>query len=317
MDQGDDPYKILGIDKDATTQDVKKAYRKLALKHHPDRVSDPAAKEKAQNKFAKISNAYELLSDDQERREYDRQPSGTGLRGTTTKRGGKFTPHFPFNDPYEVFKRDFQQQFGIPYPGESYDWDDSDDPAPANVPMITAGGENNKRSLNPFRRNKKPQQQQQQQQQQQSRQQNQPQKNNSKSSKAQSQSQALVVRPETSTAIIETPGRNNRPISMETKTTSKMVNGKKQTRTETIIKRPDGSTETLVTIDGLRGPKPLMIEGQKQVPMLTNGKQVPRLTNGKKKKKKMLMLEQARPEQARPVSSSKPKRGLLGWGGGK
>lgn len=65
----EDYYKILGLEKNASLDDIKKAYRKLALKYHPDR--NPADKKKAEEQFKKISEAYAVLSDDEKRRQYD------------------------------------------------------------------------------------------------------------------------------------------------------------------------------------------------------------------------------------------------------
>lgn len=59
-----DYYSILGLKRNATQDDIKKAYRKLAMKNHPDRGGDS-------NQFAKISEAYEILSDPQKRSQYD------------------------------------------------------------------------------------------------------------------------------------------------------------------------------------------------------------------------------------------------------
>ncbi len=65
----EDYYKTLGIEKSASAEDIKKAYRKLALKHHPDR--NPTDKKAAEEKFKKISEAYAVLSDAEKRQQYD------------------------------------------------------------------------------------------------------------------------------------------------------------------------------------------------------------------------------------------------------
>ena len=62
-----DFYKVLGVQKAATEKQIKKAYRKLAMKYHPDRNKD----KNAADKFKKIATAYECLSDPQKRKEYD------------------------------------------------------------------------------------------------------------------------------------------------------------------------------------------------------------------------------------------------------
>ena len=64
----EDYYKILGIEKNASVDEIKKAYRKLALKYHPDR--NPNNKQ-AEEKFKKISEAYAVLSDSEKRHQYD------------------------------------------------------------------------------------------------------------------------------------------------------------------------------------------------------------------------------------------------------
>lgn len=63
-----DYYDVLGVDKNASQQEIKKAYRKLALKYHPDKSDDPDAEEK----FKEISEAYAVLSDEEKRQRYDR-----------------------------------------------------------------------------------------------------------------------------------------------------------------------------------------------------------------------------------------------------
>jgi len=66
-----DYYEVLGVAKDASEQDITKAYRKLAMKHHPDRNTDGDAKE-AEEKFKEAKEAYEVLSDASKRAAYDR-----------------------------------------------------------------------------------------------------------------------------------------------------------------------------------------------------------------------------------------------------
>ncbi|XP_057948993.1 uncharacterized protein LOC131144385 [Malania oleifera] len=75
---GVDYYKILQVDKSAKDEDLKKAYRKLAMKWHPDK--NPNNKKEAEAKFKQISEAYEVLSDTQKRAVYD-QYGEEGLKG--------------------------------------------------------------------------------------------------------------------------------------------------------------------------------------------------------------------------------------------
>ncbi len=63
-----DYYEVLGVDKSASAEEIKKAYRKLALKYHPDRNPD---NKEAEEKFKEASEAYEILSDDDKRARYD------------------------------------------------------------------------------------------------------------------------------------------------------------------------------------------------------------------------------------------------------
>ena len=65
-----DYYEVLGISKGASKEEIKKAYKKLALKHHPDRVSE-GEKKTAEEKFKEISEAYAVLSDDSKKSAYD------------------------------------------------------------------------------------------------------------------------------------------------------------------------------------------------------------------------------------------------------
>jgi curved DNA-binding protein len=74
----EDYYKLLGIEKTASAEEIKKAYRKLALKWHPDR--NPTNKVQAEEKFKKISEAYAVLSDQEKRSQYDTYGSADQFR---------------------------------------------------------------------------------------------------------------------------------------------------------------------------------------------------------------------------------------------
>lgn len=80
---GDDYYAVLGVDRDSGDDVIKKAYRKLALKLHPDKCSEPGAEEA----FKKLSEAFSTLSDPQKRRIFD-QCGADGLRGGGGGGGG-------------------------------------------------------------------------------------------------------------------------------------------------------------------------------------------------------------------------------------
>jgi molecular chaperone DnaJ/curved DNA-binding protein len=84
MPQTKDLYEVLGVDEDASQGEIKKAYRRLARKHHPDRnPDDPNAEEK----FKKIQKAYAILSDEEKRQKYDAQRRFGGGGGFGGGRG--------------------------------------------------------------------------------------------------------------------------------------------------------------------------------------------------------------------------------------
>jgi len=70
----EDYYKILGVNRKATQPEIRRAFKKLALKYHPDKTKDKS--DGAREKFAKIANAYETLNDPQKRKEYDDELDG-------------------------------------------------------------------------------------------------------------------------------------------------------------------------------------------------------------------------------------------------
>jgi len=82
-----DYYKILGVERKASADEIRSAYRKLAMKYHPDK--NPGDK-KAEDKFKEINEAYQVLSDDQKRAHYDRLGSAYSNYRTTGGRPGDF-----------------------------------------------------------------------------------------------------------------------------------------------------------------------------------------------------------------------------------
>jgi|ERR1043166_8729725 molecular chaperone DnaJ len=101
-----DYYEVLGVMRTAGDEEIKKAYRKLAVKLHPDKnPGDKAAEEK----FKELSEAYEALSDPQKRAAYDQYGHAAFDARRRAARGGGFSD---FHDPFEIFREVFNQQGG-------------------------------------------------------------------------------------------------------------------------------------------------------------------------------------------------------------
>lgn len=146
----EDYYKILGIEKTASAEELKKAYRKLALKWHPDKNPNNKA---AEEKFKKISEAYAVLSDTQKRKDYDMYGSadqfrqrytqedifrgfdlndilrgfgfgdlgGKGTKTFRTSRGGGYT--FAQNDSFsDIFEGERHRFSRIPKKGQDFEY---------------------------------------------------------------------------------------------------------------------------------------------------------------------------------------------------
>ena len=136
------PYQILGVPRNATIQQIKLSYRKLALKHHPDRQSSEADKDTAHHIFSSIGHAYEILSDENRKREHDEglqqeqyqqqnhgrggfghdqfdhffsSPFGFGFGGNTQssrQRSNQPSDFHNFTDPFQLFEQFFAEELG-------------------------------------------------------------------------------------------------------------------------------------------------------------------------------------------------------------
>lgn len=103
-----DYYSILGISKNATQEEIKKAYRNLAFKYHPDRNPDD---KQAEEKFKKISEAYDTLGDEKKRAEYDR----FGSAGTSYNSENSY-----YQNSYQNYYQ--QQSYSDPFGSEDSFW---------------------------------------------------------------------------------------------------------------------------------------------------------------------------------------------------
>ena len=98
----EDYYELLGVSREATAEELKKAYRKLAVKYHPDKNPGDAA---AEEQFKKISEAYEVLKDADKRAAYDRYGHAAFQSGGMGRAGG--AGGGGFHDPFEMFREAF------------------------------------------------------------------------------------------------------------------------------------------------------------------------------------------------------------------
>ena len=96
-----DYYEVLGVDRNADSEEIKKAYRKLALKFHPDRNPNDKS---AEEKFKELGEAYEILNDPQSRAAYDRfGHAAFGPRARQPGAGG-------FHDPERNLPRSLRRR---------------------------------------------------------------------------------------------------------------------------------------------------------------------------------------------------------------
>lgn len=122
-----DYYKILGISKNATADEIKKAYRKLAVKYHPDKNKELDAAEK----FREIAEAYSVLGDEKKRSEHDAPKFSYGRRGN---------PDFSFDDFVRSgdFKKDFRRSSGFNQKTVKEDYSHLDIESRIKVPLRDA-----------------------------------------------------------------------------------------------------------------------------------------------------------------------------------
>jgi len=100
-----DYYKTLGVDKNATPEQIKKAYRKLAMKWHPDK--NPDNKEMAESKFKDIGEAYSVLSDEKKRKNYDQFGTDKPQHPGFENNGNFQQSNFSSNNAEKIFQQFF------------------------------------------------------------------------------------------------------------------------------------------------------------------------------------------------------------------
>ena len=97
-----DPYKALGVSKDAPVAEIRSAHRKLVLKCHPDKIQEPELKALKADEFQKVQQAYELLVDDAERQKYDDQVKLAELRRQMQSKANTSSPRTTKYADFEI-----------------------------------------------------------------------------------------------------------------------------------------------------------------------------------------------------------------------
>ena len=104
-----DYYKLLQVSKNATNEEIKKSYRTLAMKHHPDRHTNKSQEEQSANeqKFKQISEAYQVLSNPENRHKYDHQSPNHPFSSTQGHHHHSSAFHFTHQNPMDLFNNIF------------------------------------------------------------------------------------------------------------------------------------------------------------------------------------------------------------------
>jgi curved DNA-binding protein CbpA len=100
---GVDYYQVLGVNRDAGDKAIRQAYRALALRYHPDKNNDDGAEES----FKKVAEAYEVLSDNKKRKNYNKYTAINGTLQQKPQHGFSYNWFFNPSDPFDLFKSCF------------------------------------------------------------------------------------------------------------------------------------------------------------------------------------------------------------------
>jgi len=120
-----DPYKALGIAKDAPLAAVRSAHRKLVLTCHPDKVADDSAKKAAADKFHLVQQAYEILTDETRRQRYDERVKLAELRADVMgQKGGRIIPDMAPRTKTTTFEMRGDRMYEERVPRRAYDEED-------------------------------------------------------------------------------------------------------------------------------------------------------------------------------------------------